>query len=108
MTNADYRSLPSVDRLLADPALVELAAVYGQQRVTAQVRAALDAARRSIAGGAEAPDAAANGQPASHGGPSQSDGPQGNAPPAEYGQNHRDSILRQMSLKAHAAPSSLR
>lgn len=59
MTNADYRSLPSVDRLLADPALVELAAVYGQQRVTAQARTALESARRAIADGEAAPDAAA-------------------------------------------------
>lgn len=46
---------------------------------------------RVVRDNSRAPDAAANGQPASHGGPSQSDGPQGNAPPAEYGETYRQS-----------------
>lgn len=50
-----FRALPSVDRLLADPRLQELAGVYGQQRVTDRARRALDAARAAIADGGEAP-----------------------------------------------------
>lgn len=57
MTTSPYRSLPSVDRLLADARLQELVAVYGTGRVTDRARRALDDARSAIAGGHAAPDA---------------------------------------------------
>ena len=36
MTTSPYRALPSVDRLLADPRLAELAASYGHARASDQ------------------------------------------------------------------------
>ncbi len=50
------RRLPSVDRLLADPALVEAAEEQGRAVVVDAVRAALDAARAEIAAGSSPPD----------------------------------------------------
>ena len=55
MTTSPYRALPSVDRLLADPRLAELAAAYGHERVADQARQALEKARRAIADGGRPP-----------------------------------------------------
>ena len=57
MTASRYRTLPSMDRLLAEPRLAELAAAYGHQRVADQARLALEAARAAIGDGAPPPDA---------------------------------------------------
>ena len=57
-TTSAYRQLPSVDRLLAAEALVKLADSAGTALVTDLARAALDGARRDIAGGAGAPEQA--------------------------------------------------
>ncbi|PKB80427.1 MAG: L-seryl-tRNA(Sec) selenium transferase [SAR202 cluster bacterium Io17-Chloro-G9] len=57
-TTSSYRQLPSVDRLLAAEALVKLANSAGTALVTDMARAALDGARRDIAGGAGAPEQA--------------------------------------------------
>jgi len=54
MTTSPYRALPSVDRLLADARLQELAGVYGPARVAEHARQALEAARTAIAAGAAA------------------------------------------------------
>ena len=59
MTTSPYRSLPSVDRLLADARLQDLVGVYGSARVTERARRALDDARSAIAGGGVAPQAEA-------------------------------------------------
>ena len=58
MTQA-YRNLPSVDKLLALPALLELADSLPQDTVTSLVRYELESARAAIKGGAEAPGAEA-------------------------------------------------
>lgn len=52
------RRLPSVAKLLYDPALVSAMAEYGRSVVVDGVRAALDSARARIADGEGAPDAA--------------------------------------------------
>jgi L-seryl-tRNA(Ser) seleniumtransferase len=52
------RRLPSVDRLLADPALLAAAEAQGREVVVDAVRATLDAAREGIAAGEPAPDVA--------------------------------------------------
>jgi L-seryl-tRNA(Ser) seleniumtransferase len=54
-----YRNLPSVDKLLALPELMELANSLPQDTVTSLVRHQLEFARAAIKGGAEAPDAEA-------------------------------------------------
>jgi L-seryl-tRNA(Ser) seleniumtransferase len=54
MANA-YRSLPSVDKLLADRRLQPLEARYSRQLVTDAVRQVLEAGRSAIAGGQPAP-----------------------------------------------------
>ncbi len=53
------RRLPSVSKLLDDPALQAAAEEHGRTVVVDAVRAALDSARKQIAAGAEMPDAAA-------------------------------------------------
>ena len=50
-----YRSLPSVDKLLADRRLQPLEAAYSRQLVTDAVRQVLEASRSSIAKGQPAP-----------------------------------------------------
>lgn len=50
-----YRSLPSVDRLLADKRLQSLEAAHSRQLVTDAVRQVLEASRSSIARGQPAP-----------------------------------------------------
>ena len=57
MTSSPYRMLTSVDRLLADPRLAELAAAFSHERVAGLARAVLDDARTAIAGGTPAPNA---------------------------------------------------
>jgi len=52
---AEYRKLPAVDALLRTPHMAQLAAEYGDERVTAAIRTELDAARAAIARGASAP-----------------------------------------------------
>ena len=52
------RRLPSVDRLLGDPALVAAAEAHGHGLVVDAVRATLEAARAEIAAGAPAPNTA--------------------------------------------------
>jgi L-seryl-tRNA(Ser) seleniumtransferase len=56
---AEYRKLPAVDALLRTPSVAGLAPVYGDERLTAAVRAVLEAARAAIAGGQPAPPMAA-------------------------------------------------
>jgi L-seryl-tRNA(Ser) seleniumtransferase len=48
---ASLRDLPSVDRLLAEPRLVGLAAGHGREAVVAAARAALEAARADVGAG---------------------------------------------------------
>jgi L-seryl-tRNA(Ser) seleniumtransferase len=55
----DLSKLPSVDRLLAAPALAPHLAAHGRAVVTAQIRAALAAARAAAKEGAPLPDEAA-------------------------------------------------
>jgi L-seryl-tRNA(Ser) seleniumtransferase len=51
--------LPSVDRLLSQPAIISLIEIHGRASVTALVRDIVGAARLSIKGGAPVPDEAA-------------------------------------------------
>ena len=53
------RALPSVDRLLSSGPGADLVDTHGRQAATEALRAALDAARAAVRGGAPAPDAAA-------------------------------------------------
>lgn len=55
MTTAQLRSLPSVDALLQDHTLRELEQRYGHTLVVEACRNSLDAARRAILGGGDAP-----------------------------------------------------
>jgi L-seryl-tRNA(Ser) seleniumtransferase len=52
-----YRAIPSVDRVLAHPALKELLRQYNHDIVAEAVRVQIDAARKAVAGGADAPTA---------------------------------------------------
>ena len=51
MTTSAYRTLPSVDRLLGDPRLVDVIAAYGHERVADLARQMLEEARRAISNG---------------------------------------------------------
>jgi L-seryl-tRNA(Ser) seleniumtransferase len=58
--NADaFRNLPSVDKVLAEPALADMLAHVKRDMVVDAVRDELGEVRRSLAGGGEAPNAAA-------------------------------------------------
>lgn len=59
MTTETLASLPSVDRLLAEPALRELSSVHGRRIVTDAVRAELASVRAACRSGAALPAAAA-------------------------------------------------
>ncbi|PZP19094.1 MAG: L-seryl-tRNA(Sec) selenium transferase, partial [Kocuria rhizophila] len=54
-----FRALPSVDRLLGAPAGAALVAAHGRQAATEALRVALDAARAAVRAGGAAPDAEA-------------------------------------------------
>ena len=54
-----FRALPSVDRLLGAPAGAALVAAHGRQAATEALRLALDAARATVRAGSAAPDAEA-------------------------------------------------
>ncbi len=58
------RGLPPVDRLLADPAVVALFALYGREQVKVQARLLLDALRERLAASAAAGASAAAASPA--------------------------------------------
>jgi len=53
--DSPYRALPSLDRLLADERIQAAANGFSQPTITDLLRQTLEAARKSIAGGAEAP-----------------------------------------------------
>ena len=59
MTIAPLAALPSVDRLLAEPALVEQAQAHGRHVVTDAIRTELASVREAIRAGAALPDAGA-------------------------------------------------
>ncbi len=57
MDSMQLRNLPSVDRLMANEAVADLAAVYSREWVVGVVREQLDLARREIRRGGKAPEA---------------------------------------------------
>ena len=59
MTTLNLASLPAVDRLLAEPALVPHTAAHGRRAVTDAIRAELAATRDAARSGAPLPDVAA-------------------------------------------------
>ncbi|MSQ12498.1 MAG: L-seryl-tRNA(Sec) selenium transferase [Dehalococcoidia bacterium] len=52
---ADYRGIPSVDRVLAHPGVARLAQTFSREAVTALTRRQLDQVRKAVANGAPAP-----------------------------------------------------
>jgi L-seryl-tRNA(Ser) seleniumtransferase len=57
--NERLRQLPSVDRLLGEPAVQEVVLAYGRSQTVEALRAVLDTVREEVRSGAEVPDAAA-------------------------------------------------
>ena len=51
----DFSSIPSVDRVLGDPAVATLLAAHGHSRVTAAIREQLEGIRESLRSGEECP-----------------------------------------------------
>jgi L-seryl-tRNA(Ser) seleniumtransferase len=56
MTNEKLRQIPSVDRLLGEGSVEELAAEYGRRQTVEALRETLDAARDEVRAGADVPD----------------------------------------------------